>query len=107
MNRWLADRDGDLPRPRDPAVRLLLACVLALQLFSWWTTDGYQIADSVEFMERARIFCRGEQMVDAGAIRPFGFSSLLVPFFVVADWLGLLDQRPVVWGICLLQMLLG
>ncbi len=95
------------PRSSEPIVLGLLAVVLALQLWSWWGTEGYPIADSVEFMERARVFERGERMIDSTAIRPFGFSTLLVPFFALADWIGLPDQRAVVWSTCLLQMLLG
>lgn len=104
----LLDAHGaGLPRLLDRSVLLLLVFVALLQALSWWVIDGYQLADSVEFMERARILVRGQQMVDAGAIRPFGYSSVLVPFFVVADWLGIPDQRPVVWCICALQILLG
>lgn len=98
---------GPLPRLFDRRVRWMLAFALALQLFAWWRVDGYQLADSVEFMERARTFVRGEEMVDTSAIRPFGFSFALAPFFVVADWFGLDDQRPVVWAIVLLQMAFG
>lgn len=98
---------GPLPRLFDRRVRWMLAFALALQLFAWWRVDGYQLADSVEFMERARTFVRGEEMVDTSAIRPFGFSLALAPFFVVADWFGLDDQRPVVWAIVLLQMAFG
>jgi hypothetical protein len=95
------------PSWRDPRVLALLGFVLLLQLWSWRATEGYQIADSVEFMERARSFERGQAMVDSVAIRPFGFSSALVPFFALADWIGLPDQRAVAWSICLFQMALG
>lgn len=92
---------------RDPRVLALLGLVLLLQLWSWRATEGYQIADSVEFMERARSFERGQAMIDSVAIRPFGFSSALVPFFALADWIGLPDQRAVAWSICIFQMALG
>src|SRR5882672_4137813 len=92
---------------RDPRVLALLGLVLLLQLGAWRATEGYQIADSVEFMERARSFERGQAMIDSHAIRPFGFSSVLVPFFALADWIGLPDQRAVAWSICILQMVLG
>jgi hypothetical protein len=95
------------PSLREPAVLLLLALVLILELASWRATEGYQLADSVEFMERARSLERGQAMIDSVAIRPFGFSSLLVPFFALADWIGLPDQRAVAWAIVLLQMALG
>lgn len=91
----------------DPAVRWLLLLTLVLQAWAVSRVEGYQIADSVEFMERARAFVRGEEVVDSVAIRPFGFSFLLVPFFAVADWLGIEDQRAVMPAVVLLQMLLG
>ncbi len=91
----------------DPAVLAVLVCALVLQLVAWSTLSGYQIADSVEFLERARTFVRGEPMIDSKAIRPFGFSALLVPFVALADWLGLADPRPVVWCTYLLQIALG
>lgn len=107
LSREPASPETRPPRLRDPAVVLLLLLVFALQLGSWNATEGYQIADSVEFMERARNFVRTESMVDSTAIRPFGFSTVLVPFFFVADRIGLTDQRQVVWAITVLQMLLG
>jgi hypothetical protein len=81
--------------------------VLVLELWTWGATEGYQLADSVEFMERARNFVRGEAMVDSSAIRPFGFSSVLLPFFFFADRLGVADPRRIVWAITFLQMLFG
>jgi hypothetical protein len=96
-----------LPSLRDRNVRWMIALTLCLQLLAWVRVDGYQLADSVEFMERALVFVRGERLIDAGAIRPFGFSFALVPFFALADWLGMQDLRPVVWAIVLLQMALG
>src|SRR5260221_1798997 len=92
---------------RDPRVIAMLGSLRLLQLWSWRATEGYPIADSVEFMERARSFERGQAMIDSHAIRPFGFSSVLVPFFAVADWIGLPDQRAVAWSICVLQLVLG
>ena len=38
-------------------------------------------------------------MVDSSAIRPFGFSSVLLPFFYFADRLGVADPRRIVWAI--------
>ena len=89
------------------SLRWLVLATLVLQLWAVSRIEGYQIADSVEFMERARAFVRGEEVVDASVIRPFGFSFLLVPFFAVADWLGLADQRMAMPAIVGLQMLLG
>ena len=57
--------------------RLLLAvltCVFALQVHSWNTLDGYQLADSVEYMERARNLAIGQEVRVDGAVRSFGFS---------------------------------
>lgn len=98
---------AELPTLRDSRVRMLIAFTLLLQLYAWWRVDGYQLADSVEFMERALTFVRGEAMIDAGAIRPFGFSFFLVPFFAIADWFGIHDLRAVVWCVVVFQMLLG
>lgn len=92
---------------RHPLAILLLACVLCFEFAAWRSTEGYQLADSVEFMERARSLERGQAMVDSLAIRPFGFSTVLLPFFAVADWLGLPDQRAVAWTISLFQIALG
>lgn len=96
------------PRLSDPAVRCLLLLVLAVQLWAWHGTEGYQLADSVEFMERARNFVRGHEMVDSTAIRPFGFSTLLVPFFYLTERVGgVAAGRELVWAITILQMALG
>ncbi len=95
------------PSLKDPLVVALLLLVLVVELGCWRATEGYQLADSVEFMERARSLVRGQAMVDSVAIRPFGFSTVLVPFFALADWIGLPDQRAVAWAISLLQIGLG
>jgi 4-amino-4-deoxy-L-arabinose transferase-like glycosyltransferase len=104
----LFDGSGnELPGLRDKGVWLLLAFVLLLELVAWYYAEGYPIADSVEFMERARTFVRGERIIDSGQIRPFGFSLLIAPIFLLADWIGVLDPRPVLWTICLLQLACG
>ena len=94
-------------RWRDRALGWLLLGALALQVLALSRVDGYQLADSVEFMERARAFVRGEEMIDAAHIRPFGFSFLLVPFFAAWEWLGLEDARGLLPTIVGLQMGLG
>ena len=71
------------PRLFDPTVRFLLLLVLWLQLWTWNGTEGYQLADSVEFMERARTFVHARDG-RLTAIRPFGFSTVLVPFYPTA-----------------------
>jgi hypothetical protein len=102
------DPDGrEIPGWRDPWMRALLVLTLALQLFAWSRIEGYQIADSVEFMEIAQTIVRGEERVDAGVIRPIGFSFVLIPFFALADWIGMRDLRAVVWCVTLVEILLG
>lgn len=103
----LASDGSALPTLRTNYVQWILALALALQIFAWWRVDGYQLADSVEFMERARAVVRGEQMIDAGAVRPIGFSFLLIPFFALGEWFGLRDERALVWCVVLVQMALG
>lgn len=105
----LMDADGrPLVGLGNRGLLLLLSLVAILQAISWWVLEGYQLADSVEYMERAFNFARQEEMIDSQAIRSFGFSSLLVPFFFVADQvLGLDDLRPLVWVLRLFQMFLG
>ena len=99
------DSSGDeLPGLRDKGVLLLLVFVLLLELVAWHYAEGYPIADSVEYMERARTFVRGERIIDSGQIRPFGFSLLIAPIYLLADWIGILDPRPVLWAICSLQI---
>jgi hypothetical protein len=94
-------------RWRDPWVSGLIALTLALQFTTWSRVSGYQIADSVEFMEIAQSIVRGETRVDADTIRPIGFSFVLMPFFALADWIGLRDPRAVVWCVTLVEILLG
>jgi len=96
-----------LPRLADRDVLGLLALVALLLAVSWARLEGYQLADSVEFMERAQAFARGHDIDATAAIRSFGFSALLVPFFAVADWLGLENLRPVVALVRVFQMLLA
>ncbi len=106
----LAELDADeraLPSLRDTWVRALIVLTLVLQCFAWWRVEGYQIADSVEFMEIAQSIVRGEERVDAGVIRPIGFSFVLLPFFALADWIGMRDLRAIVWCVTLVEILLG
>src|SRR5258707_7608492 len=98
---------NELPGLRDKGVWLLLAFVLLLELVAWYYAEGYPVADSVEYMERARTFVRGEEIIDSGQIRLFGFSLLIAPIFLLADWIGLVDPRPVLWTICMLQITCG
>ncbi len=103
----LASDGSLLPTLRTPYVRWILFLAVTLQIYAWWRVDGYQLADSVEFMERARALVRGEQLVDAGVVRPIGFSFLLIPVFGLGEWIGVRDERALVWCVVLLQMALG
>jgi len=92
---------------RDRGLQLVLLVVLCLQLVSWALVEGYQLGDSVEYMERAQALVRGEEVIDSTAIRSFGFVSLIAPFFALADLLGVEDFKPIVALVRLFQILLG
>lgn len=92
---------------RDPVLRAILLLTVILQGFTWYGLEGYQLADSVEYMERAFAFVRAEDVVDSRVIRSFGFSALLTPFFAAARLLGLEDYTALVWLVRALQMVLG
>ena len=95
------------PGLRDRGVLWLLLVVLALQALSWSLLEGYQLADSVEYMERARAFIRTEEVIDSRQIRSFGFSTVLLPIFGAAELFGIRDYRSVVWIVRCLQMAIG
>ena len=63
---------------------LVLLGTAALQFFAWSRLEGYQLADSVEYMDRAWAVARGEAL-DPSTIRSFAFSALLLPIFAVAE----------------------
>jgi hypothetical protein len=107
-------QNGAPASPADPApalsdgwTRAILLVALVLQAWAWHRLSGYQLADSVEFMDRAHAVARGETLDSTGAVRSFGFSTLLLPFFAAARWLELEDLRPVVHLVRLFQMALG
>lgn len=79
-----------LPRARDPWMLLAMGLAVALQLWTWSRLDGYELADVIEYMDRADQFVRGEPL-DPGTLRSFAFSALLVPLFWVVQLLGLHD----------------
>ena len=98
-----ANDSGSTPR----GTRIVLGLTLLLLLTSWAGLAGYQLADSVEYMERAQALVRGQEVIDSTSIRSFGFVSLLAPIFLVADWIGIQDFRVVVGLVRVLQILLG
>lgn len=67
----------------DRKLLLILAGALVMQLVTLSRVDGYQLADSVEYMDRANMVVNGEPF-DPRTPRPFTFSALLSPFFLVA-----------------------
>lgn len=72
---------------RDPWTWVLLALALFLQLWTLGRIEGYLLADSVEYMDRAQYVARGEAL-DPSTIRSFAFSALLVPLFWLTDLVG-------------------
>lgn len=106
MNATTAD--STIPALRTPrGAFVVLALTFVAALATWSRLEGYQLADSVEYMERAQAMVRGEALVDATAIRSYGFVSVLAPIFLVADWFGVEDFKGVVALVRLLQVLLG
>lgn len=96
--------DGRLPGLADGPFLGVLALATALIGLAWWHLEGYQIADSVEYIERAIALVRREEVVDSHAIRSFGFAGILVPIFAVADWIGLEEYRYAVYVVRVLQI---
>ncbi len=91
---------------RDASVRMLLAACLLLQGFAWLTLEGYQLADSVEYMDRALMAVDGQGLQGSSSVRSFAFSLLFFPIFKLARELGVEDLRPLVFCARGLQMLL-
>lgn len=92
---------------RDPWLVAILGLCLLLQALTWGRAEGYPLGDSVEYMERALSLARAEPRDPSHALRSFGFSLLLVPFFLLADAFDLQDGRVVVGAVRVFQMLLG
>jgi len=104
----LAPAAGEsLPRLFQWRTLLLLLFAAVLQSFAWSQLRGYQLADSVEFMDRAYAVARGDTLDSTGAVRGFGFSSFLLPFFALAEWFEVENMRRVVHVVRLLQMTFG
>ena len=106
-NDWNGGLVQSLPTLRDRPMRWLLLFAAALQVFAWSLSNGYQLADSVEFMDRAHAVANGVELDATGAVRGFGFSTLLLPFFAIAKWLDVENMRMVVNAVRVLQMALG
>ncbi|MCC6408027.1 MAG: hypothetical protein IT453_12770 [Planctomycetes bacterium] len=99
------DPDGrPLPGLGDPALWLVLALAATFLSIAWYHERGPQIADSIEYMERANALARGEELIDSKAIRAFGFSGLLLPIFTVARWLDVRDFTHVMQACQVLQI---
>jgi len=102
------DPSGDpLPRVRDAGLRWLLVLTLVLQLWAWSRLEGYQLADSVEYMDRAHAAATGAELQGRQAVRSFAFSLVFLPMFALADWIGLEDLRPLVYVGRWIQMAFG
>ncbi len=86
---------------------LVVLCVtFAAQVWTLTRVEGYGLADSVEYMDRAWDVARGAGLGPESP-RSFAFSGLLLPFFFTAELLDLHDLRGVVLGIRFMQMALG
>lgn len=94
------------PRLARRELALLLAVVGAAQAWTLGRTQGYPLADAVEYMDRAWDVARGAGLGPESP-RSFAFSALLLPFFLAARALELEDLRPVVLAVRLAQMALG
>ncbi len=94
-----------LPRT-DPALWALLLTCFVLLVGSWIRQEGYQLADSVEYLERAQGIAYGKALIDSTAIRSFGFSGLLVPLYWIYDALSLDEPVRIMQAAQLLQVLL-
>lgn len=91
---------------RHPLQLALLAFVFAVQLTLLFNINGYQLADSVEYMDRAWDVARGAGLGPESP-RSFAFSALLLPVFAAAEWLGGDDFRWAVIAVRLGQVVLG
>lgn len=96
-----------LPRLRDRDVLAVLGFASLLLAVSWSQLAGYQLADSVEYMERAQAIVRGVEVIDSSAVRSFGYTGILLPIFALAEWFGLDDLRLLPYAARLVQMLVS
>ncbi len=84
--------------------RWLVVVAALLLAWSWSRIEGYQLADAVEYMEHARELVRGERVADKEQLRSFGFTTLLVPIFALAELAGF--AREAAWLARALQIAL-
>jgi hypothetical protein len=91
---------------RDPWLRACVLLALALQAWTLSRVEGYQLADSVEYMDRAEQFVRGESL-HASTVRSFAFSALLAPVFALLRLFAVDEPRIAVGLVRALVVLLG
>ena len=103
----LDGRGRPLPTASEPAVLALLGLTACLQLWVWSRIEGYELADSIEYLERALAWVRGEPVASDGSLRSFAFSTVFMPLFGVASALGIEDLRPLVYVGRVVQMALA
>ena len=69
---------------RDPALAGVAVLTAVLELLALGRLEGYQLADAVEYMDRAAAVLEGRGL-DPGTRRSFAFSGLLLPLFAAAE----------------------
>lgn len=99
--------DTRLPEASDPTMIGTLALAVVLMAWTWSQLDGYQLADSVEYIHRAR-----ERVVDGvldpgRAVRSFAFSLPFVPLFWISEALGIDEPGCILPVARLMQMALA
>lgn len=86
----------------------MLLVALLLELFVWASLEGYNLADTVEYVELARtLFTRGELSPGLKSVRPPLFPLALSPLFHLWQALGLEDLRSLMVTLRVLQIGLG
>ncbi len=98
--------DGRLSRSTCRALLFVLLATLLAQVWTLSRVEGYRLADSVEYMDRAHDTARGRGLGPESP-RSFAFSAILLPAFYVAEALDLRDLRGVVLAVRMLQVLFG
>jgi 4-amino-4-deoxy-L-arabinose transferase-like glycosyltransferase len=97
MQAQAADPGSAPPRLRDRDVQLVAALAVALVLAAWWWSRGYNLADSIEYLQIAERLAAGERLADGPrSVRPPAFALLLAPLFLGARAIGVEDLRAVV-----------